>query len=65
MTFINQEQAEWAVKNGYPVKSMSDAKRLIKAGGLVINGKKITDPKFKIKTGDKIQVGKRWFLKVV
>jgi ribosomal protein S4 len=49
----------------YPIKSISQAKRLIKAGGLKINGKKITDPKFKVEVGDKIQVGKRWFLIVV
>ena len=65
MTFLDQKQAKWAVENGYPIKSMSDAKRLIKAGGLKVNGVKVTDVHFEIKSGDEIQVGKRWFLKAV
>ena len=61
MTFIDQEQARWAVENGYP-KSISAVKRLIKAGGVKVNGVKITDVNFQLKPGDKIKVGKRWFL---
>ncbi len=44
--------------------SKSEAKRLIKQGGVDINGEKITDVNFELKQGDKINLGKRRFLKV-
>jgi tyrosyl-tRNA synthetase len=45
----------------------SEAIRLIKQGGVTINGEKITDDKFVIKTADDfvLKVGKRKFLKVL
>jgi len=49
----------------YPIRSISQAKRIIKAGGVIINGRKLTDLKYMPKVGDEIQVGKRWFLKVI
>jgi tyrosyl-tRNA synthetase len=42
-------------------KSASEAKRLIAQGAVSVNGEKITDPTFKIKTGDKIKVGSHTF----
>ncbi len=44
--------------------SKSEVKRLIKQGGIDVNGEKITDANFKLKTGDKVNLGKRRFLKV-
>src|SRR5258708_5730263 len=44
--------------------SKSEAKRLIKQVGVDINGEKITDVNFELKQGDKINLGKRRFLKV-
>lgn len=44
--------------------SKSEAKRIIKQGGVDVNGKKIEDGNLKLETGDKINVGKRRFLKV-
>lgn len=41
--------------------SISQAKRLIKQGAIKVNGKIIKDLKFKLKEGDKIQIGKRIF----
>jgi hypothetical protein len=49
----------------YPIKSISEAKRFIKQGAVEVNGVKIFDPNYKNKVGDKIKVGKRWFLTVV
>lgn len=46
------------------VGSNSEAKRLISQGGLDVNNQKITDPSFKLKTGDKIKVGKKKFYEV-
>jgi len=48
------------------VTSTSEAIRLIKGGGIKIDGKKITDPKFIILKGESftIQVGKRKFAKI-
>ncbi len=49
------------------VESKAEAKRLIKQGGVKINGEKITDPLLKINISKEliIQVGKRKFLKVI
>jgi tyrosyl-tRNA synthetase len=44
-----------------PNKSMSDAKRLISQGGVQVNGEKITDPSYKFKVGEKVQIGKNIF----
>lgn len=46
------------------VGSKSNAKRLIKDGGVDINGKTVTDPEHGVKSGDEIKVGKKIFLKV-
>lgn len=46
------------------VGSNSEAKRLISQGGLDVNNQKITDSSFKLKTGDKIKVGKKKFYEV-
>jgi tyrosyl-tRNA synthetase len=46
------------------VGSMSEAKRLITSGGVDVNSKTITDPKSKIKVGDKIKIGKNLFFTV-
>lgn len=46
------------------LKSIADAKRLIKQGAVDINGKTVSDPSFKAKKGDQIKVGKRFFGKV-
>lgn len=45
-------------------KSKSDARRDLEQGGVKINDKKITNLEAKIKSGDIIQKGKRWFLKI-
>ena len=42
--------------------SMSVAKRLIKQGAVDVNYKKCYDPRYIVKKGDKIKVGKRLFL---
>ncbi len=44
--------------------SISDAKRLIRQGGVDVNGKTVNDPNLKVKSGDEIKVGKKTFLKV-
>jgi len=49
----------------YPIQSMSQAKRFIRQGAVEVNGKKETNASRIIKTGDKIKVGKRWFLDAV
>jgi tyrosyl-tRNA synthetase len=46
-----------------PLNSLSDAKRLIKQGGVDVNGTTVKDPALKIRVGDKIKVGQRTFLK--
>ncbi len=49
------------------VESKAEAKRLIKQGGVKINGEKITDPLLKVNLSKEIviQAGKRKFLKVI
>jgi ribosomal protein S4 len=37
---------------------------MIKQGGVDINGEKISEISYKLKSGDKINLGKRRFLKV-
>ncbi len=44
--------------------SKSEAKRIIKQGGVDVNGEKNKDANFKLKSGDKINLGKRRFLKI-
>lgn len=44
-------------------KSVSEAKRLIKQGAVDINGVLVQDTNYTVKTGDKIKVGKKTFLK--
>lgn len=44
--------------------SMSDAKRYISRGSVDVNGETITDPTYKLKSGDKIKVGEKVFLEV-
>ena len=44
--------------------SVSDAKRLISQGGVDINGKEVSDPNYKVKSGDEIKIGKKTFVKV-
>lgn len=44
--------------------SKSEAKRVIKQGGVDVNGEKVVDGSFKLKRGDKINLGKRRFLKI-
>lgn len=44
--------------------SKSEVKRLIKQGGIDVNGTKISDSNLKLEKGDKINLGKRKFLKV-
>lgn len=46
------------------VGSKSEAKRVIKSGGVDVDGKAITDPKFSIKGGERIKIGKRIFVRV-
>lgn len=45
--------------------STSEARRLLKQGGIKINADKITDEKVKIENEDIIQVGKRKFVKLI
>lgn len=47
-----------------PLQSHSDAKRYITQGSVDVNAVTITDPTFKIKSGDKIKVGEKVFLQV-
>jgi tyrosyl-tRNA synthetase len=47
------------------LKSVSEAKRLIKQSAVDVNSKTITDPNFAVNVGDEIKVGARVFLKVV
>lgn len=44
--------------------SKSEAKRLISQGGVDVNGEKVNNPNLELKSGDKINLGKRRFLKV-
>lgn len=44
--------------------SKSEVKRMIKQGGVDIDGEKMQDVNYKLKSGDKINLGKRRFLKV-
>ena len=47
------------------VKSTSEARREIKAGAVRIDGEKISDENFKLKSGIYVlQIGKRKFLRV-
>jgi len=46
------------------VGSTSEAKRLIADGGVDINDEVITNPKHELKSGDKIKVGKKIFVRV-
>lgn len=46
------------------LKSMSDAKRYINQKSVDVNGILVTDPTFKVKSGDKIKVGEKVFLQV-
>jgi tyrosyl-tRNA synthetase len=48
----------------YIVESKSELKRLIKQGGVDINGEKIKEINLKLKSGDKINLGKRRFIKI-
>ena len=43
----------------------SDARRTITQGGVKVNDKKVEDIKQEVKSGDVIQKGKRFFIKVV
>lgn len=45
------------------LQSASDAKRLIKQKAVEVNGQTVTDSSYKVKSGDKIQIGPRTFLK--
>ena len=45
--------------------SISDAKRYISQGSVVVNNKKVTDPTYKPQVGDKIKIGKTVFGTVV
>ena len=45
-------------------KSMSQTKRLIKEGAVDVNGASVYDPKYEIKGGEKIKIGKRTFVRV-
>ena len=46
-------------------KSNSDARRTMEGGGVKINDKKVSDPRTKVKKGDVVQKGKRFFVKIV
>jgi tyrosyl-tRNA synthetase len=64
-----EEPERWIadiMKEGGLAKSTSEAMRLIKQGGVKVDGEKFTDPKAGLKPGEYlIQVGRRKFLKVV
>lgn len=47
------------------VGSSSEARRLILAGAVDLNGETVVDSKHKIAVGDKLQVGKRIFLEII
>ncbi|SRR5258708_2628514 len=47
-----------------PLASISDAKRMITAGSVDVNGQRVTDQTFKTNSGDEIKIGKRNFIKV-
>lgn len=44
--------------------SISEAKRLIDQGAVDVNNENIKNPKFKLKGGEKIKIGKKTFIKV-
>ncbi len=46
------------------VGSKSETKRIIKQGGVDVNGQKTDDTNYQLKSGDKINLGKRKFFKV-
>lgn len=48
-----------------PRTSMASAKELIRQNAVQVNGKTISDLNYKVKSGDKIKVGSRTFLKVI
>ncbi|WP_419742101.1 tyrosine--tRNA ligase [Paraclostridium dentum] len=45
--------------------STSEARRLLKQGGIKLNGEKVENDKIALQTGDIIQVGKRKFAKII
>lgn len=45
--------------------STSEARRLLKQGGIKLNGEKVENDKIALETGDIIQVGKRKFAKII
>ncbi|WP_278682085.1 tyrosine--tRNA ligase [Paraclostridium bifermentans] len=45
--------------------STSEARRLLKQGGIKLNGEKVESDKIALETGDIIQVGKRKFAKII
>ncbi|GIM31362.1 tyrosine--tRNA ligase [Paraclostridium bifermentans] len=45
--------------------STSEARRLLKQGGIKLNGEKVENDKIDLQTGDIIQVGKRKFAKII
>ncbi len=47
-----------------PMRSMTNAKRLISQEAVSVNGKVVTDPNFGTSSGQEIKLGKRTFLKV-
>ncbi|KKU86914.1 MAG: Tyrosine-tRNA ligase, partial [Candidatus Beckwithbacteria bacterium GW2011_GWC2_47_9] len=47
------------------VGSNSEAKRLINQGAVDVNSQKINDPNLKLKTGDKLKIGQKTFVKIV
>lgn len=44
--------------------TISDAKRLIKSGGVDVNEKTVTDHNFEVNLGDKIKIGKKTFIQI-
>ncbi|MBI2444198.1 MAG: tyrosine--tRNA ligase [Candidatus Magasanikbacteria bacterium] len=46
------------------VASKSDARRAVEQGGVKLNDKKVVNEKQAVKSGDVIQKGKRWFVRV-
>jgi len=47
------------------ITSKNELTRLVKQGGIKLNNKKISDSNIKVKKGDLIQKGKRFFVKIV
>ncbi|MEK7189441.1 MAG: tyrosine--tRNA ligase [Patescibacteria group bacterium] len=45
--------------------SKSDARRVIEQGGVKVNGEKVSSFETKVKKGDTVQKGSRWFVKVL